>query len=180
MDYQTSEKRIRREFDQFGDIKKIKIIKDKEGKPRGYAFIEFEHKKDMIQAYKLSDGIRLDGRRLIVDIERGRTQLDFIPRKFGGGIGDTRKDYDLISESRSRSRSTDKKRKHKTSKSKKTKSKKDKKDKKKRKSSLSRSRSPYSRSPVPEENREHKEKKAKKEKKHKRSFSLQEERDKDR
>jgi len=28
LNYETPEKKIRREFDQFGDIKKLKIIKD--------------------------------------------------------------------------------------------------------------------------------------------------------
>lgn len=84
----------------------------------------------MIQAYKLSEYIKLDGRNLIVDIERGRTMLNFIPRKYGKGIGSTRKGK---SESRSRSRSKSRERKKK--------SKKEKKDKKRKKS--------YSRSPSP-------------------------------
>jgi U1 small nuclear ribonucleoprotein len=43
------------------------------GKPRGYAFIEFEHKKDFKDAYKVADGRKIDGRRVVVDFERGRT-----------------------------------------------------------------------------------------------------------
>jgi U1 small nuclear ribonucleoprotein len=43
------------------------------GKSRGYAFIEFEHKKDMKEAYKLADGRKIEGRRVVVDVERGRT-----------------------------------------------------------------------------------------------------------
>ena len=43
------------------------------GKSRGYAFIEFEHKADMKEAYKRAEGKKLDGRRLVVDVERGRT-----------------------------------------------------------------------------------------------------------
>mmetsp|Transcript_9247 Transcript_9247/g.812 ORF Transcript_9247/g.812 Transcript_9247/m.812 type:complete len:103 (+) Transcript_9247:49-357(+) len=81
----------------------------------------------MIEAYKNSYYIRLDGRRLIVDVERGRTMLNFIPRKFGGGLGKTRYNAE---DSLSRSRSRDRKRK--------------KKDKKKRRSvssSLSQSKS---------------------------------------
>ena len=42
-------------------------------KPRGYAFIEYEHKKDMKEAYKQSDGRKIEGRRILVDVERGRT-----------------------------------------------------------------------------------------------------------
>lgn len=43
------------------------------GKSRGYAFIEFEHKQDMKTAYKLADGKKIEGKRVIVDVERGRT-----------------------------------------------------------------------------------------------------------
>lgn len=43
------------------------------GKPRGYAFIEFEHKNDMKTAYKMADGKKIEGRRVVVDVERGRT-----------------------------------------------------------------------------------------------------------
>ena len=43
------------------------------GKPRGYAFIEYEHKNDMKTAYKMADGRKVEGRRVIVDVERGRT-----------------------------------------------------------------------------------------------------------
>lgn len=43
------------------------------GKPRGYAFVEFEHKQDMKNAYKMADGKKVEDRRVLVDVERGRT-----------------------------------------------------------------------------------------------------------
>ena len=43
------------------------------GKSRGYGFVEFEHKKDMKEAYKQADGRKIEGRRVVVDVERGRT-----------------------------------------------------------------------------------------------------------
>ena len=46
---------------------------DVTGKPRGYAFIEFEHKNDMKNAYKMADGRKVEGKRVTVDVERGRT-----------------------------------------------------------------------------------------------------------
>lgn len=163
INYETSEKKVKREFDQYGEIKRIRLIKDTEGKPRGYGFIEYEHKKDMVNAYKNTESIKIDGRRLIVDIERGRTFLNFTPRKFGGGIGKTRKNR--YSESRSRSRDRKKK------------SKKDKKRKKSRSKSYSRSRSEEKKkkkkrnySPSEERERE-RERKSKKEKREKSSVS---------
>lgn len=36
-------------------------------------------------------GRKIDGRRVVVDVERGRTVKGWRPRKFGGGLGGTRK-----------------------------------------------------------------------------------------
>jgi U1 small nuclear ribonucleoprotein 70kDa len=50
----------------------VATVADLEGKPRGYAFIEFEKEEDMMTAFKRSDGKKIDGRRIVVDVERGR------------------------------------------------------------------------------------------------------------
>ena len=50
---------------------------------RGYGFIEFDHKSDFLSAYKYGDGKRIDGKRVIVDFERGRTMLKWRPRRLG-------------------------------------------------------------------------------------------------
>lgn len=47
INYETSESKLRREFEQFGKINKIVMVQDKNGKPRGYAFIEYSHKSEM-------------------------------------------------------------------------------------------------------------------------------------
>ena len=48
VNYYTSESKIRREFEQYGTIKSIRMVHDaNSGKPRGYAFIEYEHERDM-------------------------------------------------------------------------------------------------------------------------------------
>lgn len=68
LSFETTESKLRREFGEFGEIKsvrpacrarasasdaaptpppQIKIVHDKEQKPRGYAFIEFENERDM-------------------------------------------------------------------------------------------------------------------------------------
>uniref|UniRef100_A0A6N2NAN9 U1 small nuclear ribonucleoprotein of 70kDa N-terminal domain-containing protein n=1 Tax=Salix viminalis TaxID=40686 RepID=A0A6N2NAN9_SALVM len=41
-------------------------------------------------AYKQADGRKLDGRRVLVDVERGRTVPNWRPRRLGGGLGTTR------------------------------------------------------------------------------------------
>ncbi|KAI6192316.1 U1 small nuclear ribonucleoprotein 70 kDa [Aphelenchoides bicaudatus] len=102
--YETSESKLRREFERYGPINKIKMVNDQEGKPRGYAFIEFAHKSDMSSAYKKSDGTKIDGKRVVVDYERGRTQKTWLPRRLGGGKGETRRAKQRRSRSRSRDR----------------------------------------------------------------------------
>lgn len=65
-----------------------------EGKSRGYGFVEFENKPDFIDAYKNANLKKINGRKIIVDYERGfyllyvgRTSLSWRPRKLGGGLG---------------------------------------------------------------------------------------------
>ncbi|CAK4083117.1 unnamed protein product [Aphanomyces euteiches] len=89
--YETTEKQLRREFERYGDIVSIRLVEDDEGKFRGYAFIEYKDESAMKAAYKHADGKKIDGRRVVVDVERGRTVRDWKPRKLGCGIGDTRK-----------------------------------------------------------------------------------------
>jgi len=87
LSYDTTEKKLKREFEVFGSIKKTRMIYDQKGKPRGYAFIEFEHERDLKNAYKQGDGKKIDGRRVMVDVERGRTVEGWLPRRLGGGRG---------------------------------------------------------------------------------------------
>ncbi|XP_008783465.2 U1 small nuclear ribonucleoprotein 70 kDa-like [Phoenix dactylifera] len=91
LNYETTEHRIKREFETYGPIKRVRLITDKEtNKPRGYAFIEYMHTRDMKTAYKQADGRKLDNRRVLVDVERGRTVPNWRPRRLGGGLGSTR------------------------------------------------------------------------------------------
>ncbi|KAJ6638467.1 U1 small nuclear ribonucleoprotein 70 kDa [Pseudolycoriella hygida] len=92
INYDTSESKLRREFEVYGTIKKIIVIQNAEtGKPRGYAFIEYEHERDMHSAYKHADGKKIDGKRVLVDVERARTVKGWLPRRLGGGLGGTRR-----------------------------------------------------------------------------------------
>ncbi|KAL9341064.1 hypothetical protein Peur_067283 [Populus x canadensis] len=141
LNYETTESRIKREFESYGPIKRVgifeytqavrnlwhifcstsiaikkartpshcwsaqignnstgitayflvRLVADKvTNKPRGYAFIEYMHTRDMKGAYKQADGRKLDGRRVLVDVERGRTVPNWRPRRLGGGLGTTR------------------------------------------------------------------------------------------
>lgn len=45
----------------------------------------------MKTAYKYANGKRIDGKRVLVDMERGRTILTWRPKRLGQGLGDTRR-----------------------------------------------------------------------------------------
>lgn len=92
VNYDTSESKLRREFEVYGPIKKIVMITDQDtGKPKGYAFIEYQNERDMHAAYKHADGKKIDGKRVLVDVERARTVKGWLPRRLGGGLGGTRR-----------------------------------------------------------------------------------------
>ncbi len=78
---------MRREFEAYGPVKKCSIITDEDANPRGYAFIEFESDKDMKAAYNNADARKIEGRRILVDCERGRTVKGWLPMRLGGGKG---------------------------------------------------------------------------------------------
>ncbi|KAI8931898.1 hypothetical protein NX059_010802 [Plenodomus lindquistii] len=86
---------LEREFGRYGPIERIRIVEDITAPPdappkkrkRGYAFIVYEREKDMKAAYKETDGIKIKDRRVLVDVERGRTVSGWRPRRYGGGLG---------------------------------------------------------------------------------------------
>lgn len=75
------------EFEEFGNINFIKIIWDFEGKSKGYGFIEFKHTSDFKWAYRSGNQKIINGRKIVVDAEYGRTNKYFIPMRLGGGLG---------------------------------------------------------------------------------------------
>lgn len=85
-----TEQDIKDEFEYYGNIIKVKIVKDKKGISRGYGFVEFESSRDLREAYKDADGRKIHQRRILVDVERGRTVKNWRPRRLGGGLGATR------------------------------------------------------------------------------------------
>lgn len=38
---------LRREFEGYGTIERVRIVRDKKGRSRGYAFIVYERERDM-------------------------------------------------------------------------------------------------------------------------------------
>ncbi|KAJ1383676.1 hypothetical protein B484DRAFT_341868, partial [Ochromonadaceae sp. CCMP2298] len=87
LSYETSDKKLRREFEQYGAVKSVRVVEDAQGRPKGYAFVEFTTEEHMMSAYKKSDGKKIEGRRVVVDVERGRTVRNWRPARLGGGKG---------------------------------------------------------------------------------------------
>ena len=85
--YETNERTLRRVFEEWGPVKGITIVLDKEGKSRGYSFIQYETERDLRDAYRHADGIKIDGRNVLVDVERARTVPGWFPRRLAGGKG---------------------------------------------------------------------------------------------
>ncbi|KAF5367051.1 hypothetical protein D9758_004054 [Tetrapyrgos nigripes] len=83
----ATENDLRREFETYGPIERVRIVRDKKSRSRGYAFIVYERERDMKAAYKESDGLHIMGKRILVDVERGRTVRGWKPRRLGGGLG---------------------------------------------------------------------------------------------
>jgi U1 small nuclear ribonucleoprotein len=110
--YEVTEGKLLREFEAFGPVKDLKLITvknnggtdgtggtdgndgngshNKTGKSRGYAFVEFEQEEYMKRAYRGADSMRIEGRPIVVDVERGHTVPNWLPRRLGGGLGGTR------------------------------------------------------------------------------------------
>lgn len=65
----------------------MRIVLDKEGKSRGYGFVEFDSEDDFINAYKSANYRKIDGWKVAVDYEKGRTLIGWRPRRLGGGAG---------------------------------------------------------------------------------------------
>ncbi|KDD71308.1 hypothetical protein H632_c5327p0, partial [Helicosporidium sp. ATCC 50920] len=88
LSFEATERRLRRCFEEYGPVRSVRIVQETEGgRPRGYAFVEYEHKEDMKAAYKAADGVRIEGRRCSVDVERGRTVAGWKPRRLRPGLG---------------------------------------------------------------------------------------------
>lgn len=72
LSYDVTDKKLRREFETYGPIRSVQVVTDSDGKSRGYAFIEFENENDMTSAVRKAEGRKIDGRRIVCDVERGR------------------------------------------------------------------------------------------------------------
>ncbi|KAJ3250968.1 hypothetical protein HK103_003033 [Boothiomyces macroporosus] len=89
--YETTEAQLRKVMEAYGEVKHVFTVQDhNRERSKGYAFVEFEKESGMKVAYKEAEGVKLNGRRMLVDVERGRTVKGWLPKKLGGGLGKKR------------------------------------------------------------------------------------------
>ncbi|KAL6472412.1 hypothetical protein MHYP_G00186000 [Metynnis hypsauchen] len=85
---QTSEEDLRNVFSKFGDIRRLRLVRDiVTGFSKGYAFIEYKEERSLMKAWRDANKIVVDQHELFVDFELERTLQGWIPRRLGGGLG---------------------------------------------------------------------------------------------
>ena len=82
----TSEESVRKLFEEYGEVSEIKLIKDHyTGELRGFGFIEMPSKSEAQKAIQEVDGTELEGRTLIVNEARRRSERSGGRQRGGGG-----------------------------------------------------------------------------------------------
>lgn len=89
--YLVTEIEISKQFSRFGPILSVRIIRDRNNKPRGYGFVVYEKESDAKTCVRelAATGLKLEpgSRSILVDIERSRIVRNWLPRRLGGGLG---------------------------------------------------------------------------------------------
>ncbi|XP_072515075.1 U11/U12 small nuclear ribonucleoprotein 35 kDa protein [Salminus brasiliensis] len=85
---QTSEEDLKKMFSAFGDIRRLRIVRDAvTGFSKGYAFIEYKEERSLMKAWRDANKMVVDQHELFVDFELERTLQGWVPRRLGGGLG---------------------------------------------------------------------------------------------
>eukprot|EP00924_Labyrinthula_sp_SR-Ha-C_P004015 maker-scaffold_3-snap-gene-11.0-mRNA-1 protein AED:0.01 eAED:0.01 QI:31/0.5/0.66/1/1/1/3/260/224 len=91
LNYETTEETLKSFFSKYGVVKRLFLIKNMEGKSRGYAFLEMANTHEANEVYRSTHRARIDGREILVDYERARKDKHWLPRRLGGGLGSSRR-----------------------------------------------------------------------------------------
>jgi RNA recognition motif-containing protein len=79
----TTEASIRAEFEQYGEVTTVNLIKDKfTNMLKGFGFVEMPKKEEAENAIKNLDGSMLGGRPLTVNPAKPRTQSSDRPKRY--------------------------------------------------------------------------------------------------
>jgi len=96
LSYEVTEEDLRQEFEAFGAVTSIDIIKDKySGRPKGFGFVEMASVSEGQAAITGLNGKTLKERTLNVNVARPRTESrgggSYGDRRGGGGFGGGRR-----------------------------------------------------------------------------------------
>ncbi|KAJ5068165.1 u11/u12 small nuclear ribonucleoprotein 35 kda protein [Anaeramoeba ignava] len=92
LNLETTEETLKNVFEKFGEIQYVRLIRDiVTGFSKRYAFIEFKHRSDFKRVLNTRNKMKIDGNEILVDSQRGNFQENWIPRRFGGGLGGEKK-----------------------------------------------------------------------------------------
>lgn len=85
---QTTENKLRQIFSQYGDIQRLRLVRDiVTGFSKGYAFIEYKEERSIVRARRDASKLVVDQHEVFVDFEQERTLTGWVPRRLGGGQG---------------------------------------------------------------------------------------------
>jgi nucleolin len=85
LSYTTNEESLRKVFAGVGEVSAVRIAKDYEGRPRGFAHVDFASADDAREAVKKS-GVEVDGRTIRVDFSSGQRSGGFRGGRGGRGF----------------------------------------------------------------------------------------------
>lgn len=83
LDYGVTEEQLRAEFEAFGQVDKVTLIRDRDtGQPRGFGFVEMANDSEAQNAIQGVNGKQVGGRAITVNEARPKLE-----RGGGGGGG---------------------------------------------------------------------------------------------
>lgn len=86
--YSVTDSKLNEIFSEIGPVDSATVIMDRmTSQSKGFGFVEMENEKDAEEAISKLNETEVDGKRIVVNIARPRTER---PR-FGGGGGDDRR-----------------------------------------------------------------------------------------
>lgn len=82
----TTEEAVREAFEAHGEVREVKLIQDRyTSELRGFGFVEMPTKSEALGAIKNIDGSEFEGRNLIVNEAKPRTERSGNRSRGGGG-----------------------------------------------------------------------------------------------
>jgi cold-inducible RNA-binding protein len=88
LSFKTTEEELQKEFEAFGEVESVKIIKDQySGRSRGFAFVEMQDRNHAMEAISGLNGKEFAGQTLTVNEAKPREARGGQKRGGGGGGG---------------------------------------------------------------------------------------------